>query len=677
MKRFMRIIPLFFLFATTGFGQLIIKGTVLNQATQQPVPYANIGILNSNVGTLSNPDGSFSIMIPQKHRKDILHFSALGFRKKAVPMRFFQPEKPLTVFLAERTKTLHAITITGKKERNQTFELGNRSFRGGVLETDTTYAGRSMALLIKPKEADVKKGFTFPVFLEKASLRIFRNNLKSFRFRIRFNKVDPLTGQPGEDLVQQSMIVESTMKNGWLAFDLSALRYPVSGPFFVTFEQITDLKDRTDIADGYRKYMQEHPERLKIDTVEFEGKKAVRQMLRGGIDLPGTFIGIASSQAAADQFTSYVRETSFGEWKKVRGIVSATVTVSSQPNPAPTPISEKPCQSDQPECLAEQLCRDFMDNTGLNGMQISVSMANKPAWSAALGFADVKNNIAVTDSTLFRINSVSKAVTSLALMNLVSEGKLDLDAPIQTYVPAFPLKKYPVTTRQLAGHLAGFRDYNETDLSDFIRTEHFESATQALRIFENDTLLFKPGATFGYSTFGWNLIGAVIEGISGENYLDYMAKHVWKPLGLQHTSGDDIRKKQPNRSKFYDATGQENELGDWSYKYAGGGLLSTTQDLVKLGNALLYGTLFDKKSKDILFTSQRTTDGNETGYGLGWYVGKDKNGHRIWHHQGDSFSSSSHLLIYPDDQLVIAFLANSQDGVAFDIQKISELFYKK
>ncbi|GAB3932719.1 serine hydrolase [Larkinella terrae] len=676
MKKIVQIILLFNL-STAGFGQQIINGTVLNRTTQQPVPYANIGILHSNVGTLSNPDGSFSIRIPQKLLAGTIRFSALGFGKKAVPVRFFQGEKPVTIFLSERTKTLNTITITGKKERNQTFELGNRSFRGSVLETDTTYAGRSIALLIKPNESDWKKGFTFPVFLEKVNLRIFRNNLKSFRFRIRLNNVDPLTGQPGEDLLQQSIVMESTMKNGWLAFDLSALNYPVSKPFFVTFEQIVDLQDRTDIADGYRKYIQEHPERLKIDTVEFEGKKEVRQLLRGGIDLPGTFIGIVNSSAAADQFTSYVQETSFGEWKKVRGIVAATVTVSNQLNPTAPPVSEKPCQGNQPECVAEQLCRDFMDDTGLNGMQISVSVANKPIWSAALGFADVKNQIAVTDSTLFRINSVSKSLTSLALIQLVSEGKLDLDAPIQTYVPAFPVKKYPVTTRQLAGHLAGFRDYNEMDWNDFVRTEHFENAIQALRVFENDTLLFKPGSTFGYSTFGWNLIGAVIESVSGNNYLDYMAKNVWKPLGLHHTSGDDIRHAKTNRSKFYDATGQENELGDWSYKYAGGGLLSTTQDLVKLGNALLYGNTIPPKYRDILFTSQRTTDGQETGYGLGWYVGKDKNGHRIWYHAGDSFSSSSYLLIYPDDQLVIAFLANSQDGVAFDLQKIGELFYKK
>jgi len=83
------------------------------------------------------------------------------------------------------------------------------------------------------------------------------------------------------------------------------------------------------------------------------------------------------------------------------------------------------------------------------------------------------------------------------------------------------------------------------------------------------------------------------------------------------------------------------------------------------------------ESKQLLFQSQRTNDQKETGYGLGWYVGKDKNGHRIWHHAGDSFSGSSNLIIYPDDDLVISFLCNSQIGTTFNLEEIGELFYKK
>jgi CubicO group peptidase (beta-lactamase class C family) len=318
-----------------------------------------------------------------------------------------------------------------------------------------------------------------------------------------------------------------------------------------------------------------------------------------------------------------------------------------------------------------------MDETGLNGMQVCVSRGTKRRWSTNLGYADIRTKQAVTDSTQFRINSVSKSITSLALAKLVAGHQLDLDAPIQRYVPGFPRKPYPITTRQLAGHLAGFRDYKANDLADYIRTEHYSTATQALTIFQNDTLLSRPGSTFTYSTFGWNLIGAVIEGASGESYLTYMARNIWQPLRLTHTAGDDVRQRHPNRSKFYDATGQENDLGDVSYKYAGGGLMSTASDLVKLGNELLHGAYSDRQSQALLFETQYTTGHQATGYGLGWYTGRDKNGHRIWYHPGDSLSGSSYLAIYPDDDLVIAWLGNSQDGVNFDMQRLGELFYKK
>ncbi len=109
--------------------------------------------------------------------------------------------------------------------------------------------------------------------------------------------------------------------------------------------------------------------------------------------------------------------------------------------------------------------------------------------------------------------------------------------------------------------------------------------------------------------------------------------------------------------------------------YSGGGLLSTTEDLMKYGNALLHGNLLDSTLSKELFKTQYTSDGKATGYGMGWYVGKDKNGHRIWYHSGDMLSSSSYLILYPDDDIVIAYLANSQEGVLFDVQKIGEIFY--
>src|SRR6188768_1091625 len=372
-----------------SFGQINIQGQILNKETQEPISYANIGISNSNVGTLSNLDGSFSIPIPSKFNRDTLIFSALGFAKRAIPMQFISQQEQLTVFLFEKTTLLNSVVISEKKQRNKIFELGNSSFKGGVIVTDTTYAGRSVSLLIENKQPYFQKDLTFPVYLEKARLRIFKNNLESLKFRLRINDVDSITGKPANDLLSQSIIVESTIRKGWLEFDLSHLDLQVSKPFFLTFEQILDLKDRTLIADGYRNFILEYPEKVKFDSVEIDGKKEVRKIIKGsGLDLPGTFIAIAVSKTASDYYTSFVRETSFGEWKKVRGIVTATVSLSNQTSPNTTKETKVPCGNDLAVCQTDQLCKDFIEENGLNGVQISVSKGNKVIWTSAFGYAD-------------------------------------------------------------------------------------------------------------------------------------------------------------------------------------------------------------------------------------------------------------------------------------------------
>jgi serine beta-lactamase-like protein LACTB len=657
-------------------GQTTLQGKILNSTTQQPVQYANIGIRNKNTGTLSNPDGSFLLTLPASLLSDSLTVSSIGYGNRKISIRYLLQKENRIIYLTEKPAVLTPVSVNTKKEKISRFVLGNADFKGGVLQTDTLYAGRSIALLISNNGSRANEAFAFPAFIESARLRIFRNNLPSFKVRIRLQEVDALTGMPGPDILEKSIVKESNMRNGWLEFGLSDLNLEMAGPFFLTFEQILDLSDRTLIADEYNRFISEHPNKLQVDTILFEGRKEVRQTLKGGgIDLAGTFIGITNTKTAAEQFTCYVRETSLGEWKKVRGILSATASLSKYPGNTAVNLSAG-CDETLATCKAEKICKDFMDEHGMNGMQISVSKKNQPVWNANLGYADIMNRIPVTDATKFRINSISKSVTSLALVKLLSEHKIDLDAPVQKYFPEFPEKPAPITIRQLAGHMAGFRDYDESNPDDYIRTVHYENAVQAVKIFENDTLLFKPGSRFHYSTFGWNLIGAIIEKISGKDYLAYMAENIWKPLGLENTYGDNIRTTIPDKSKFYDGTGEENGLGDLSYKYAGGGLLSTGKDLLKIGNEILYGSYIDPKLKKILFETQHTSDGKETGYGLGWYTGRDRNGHRIWYHPGDSFSSSSCLLIYPDDEIVVSFLANAQSGVAFDIEKIGAVFYR-
>ena len=332
MYRIILAILLFSLSSNLTFGQKTIVGRILSKTTKEPIPYANIGIVNSNVGTISNFDGSFSIIIPQKLIKDTLTFSSLGFYKDVLEVNLLDAKKEYTVYLNEKATILKPVVITAKKIKEKLVNLGNSTSYGGNYEPDTTYAGRAVALLIDNKS--FPKGSSFPVMVKKATLYIFRNNFESFKFRIRLNKYDSLTGKPGEDLIDKSIIVESTIRSGWLDFDLSKLYFKATGPFFLTFEQLIDKNDRAAIALGFKDIIREHPDWLQIDTVYFGGKKEVTQkLIKGGIDLPGTFIGTTNSNSALNKYSCFIRQTSLGDWTKIPMVIAATVSVTGHVSP--------------------------------------------------------------------------------------------------------------------------------------------------------------------------------------------------------------------------------------------------------------------------------------------------------------------------------------------------------
>ncbi|MFM8911769.1 MAG: carboxypeptidase-like regulatory domain-containing protein, partial [Flammeovirgaceae bacterium] len=343
------LIFFFFLSSKTGFCQTIVRGEVLEKVSRKPIPFANIGIINANIGTLSNVDGSFSLKVPEKLLDDSIVFSSLGFERKALLVRTLIGSHNTTVYLSERVVVLKEVTVHAKRLKPETFWLGNRSSRGGVMEEDTVYAGRSVSLLIDNRNP--KSGREFPLYAQKARLRIFRNNLNSMRFRVRLNEMDEFTKLPGKDILEKNLIVESTIRSGWLVFDLSLQSVVVSKPFFLTFEQLTTREDRIAMINGNRDFMKKHPKNVKIDTVVFEGRKEVRKRYTGsGIDLPGVFVGISSSEFVQANFVCYTRETSFAEWKEVRGIVAATVLFSNQMPSAGRRSVGSPCKENTPEC---------------------------------------------------------------------------------------------------------------------------------------------------------------------------------------------------------------------------------------------------------------------------------------------------------------------------------------
>ncbi len=307
------------------------------------------------------------------------------------------------------------------------------------------------------------------------------------------------------------------------------------------------------------------------------------------------------------------------------------------------------------------VCRQLASE--IPGLQVVVGMHGRIVWSEAFGYADLERKVPVTAVTQFRIGSVSKPLTAAAVALLYEQGKLDLDAPIQRYLPTFPDKGYPITTRQLAGHLAGIRHYRA---SEFLFNRHFNTVLEGLTIFRDDPLLFRPGTRFSYSSYGWNLISAVVEGASGQDFLTYMSRNVFRPLAMTHTAPDRVDSLIPDRTRFY----ERGAVGgyavapavDNSYKWAGGGFLSTAEDLERFGSALLEPGFLQGATLDLLFTSQQTYTGEATGYGIGWLVSTDSLGHRWAYHGGSAVGGSAILGVDRESRMVVAIVANLSDA---------------
>lgn len=308
---------------------------------------------------------------------------------------------------------------------------------------------------------------------------------------------------------------------------------------------------------------------------------------------------------------------------------------------------------------ARALLDSIMEAEAIPGLSVAIGRGSHLMWSEGFGFSDLTHNVSVTPLTRFRVGSVSKPMTAAALGVLVEAGSLNLDAPVQDHVPSFPQKRWPVTTRQVAGHLGGIRHYR--GLENFSRTR-YPTVQSGLAIFDDDSLINEPGTEFAYSSYGWNLIGAVVEGASGEDFLEYMDRVVFDPLGMDRTVADRNGPIIPDRTRFYvaDSTGQvvNAPYVDNSYKWAGGGFLSTPEDMLVFANGHLEPGFLQAETLEMLFASQRLRDGTETGYGIGWRSATNEHGERIVSHTGGSVGGRTVLTLNRDTGLIVAIVAN-------------------
>jgi serine beta-lactamase-like protein LACTB, mitochondrial len=322
--------------------------------------------------------------------------------------------------------------------------------------------------------------------------------------------------------------------------------------------------------------------------------------------------------------------------------------------------------SQEKRLAIEKAVASFMSANSVPGLSAAVVMDGEPRWSEGFGMADLENYSPATSSTLFRLGSISKPLSATAVLHLWERGKLDLDAPVQKYCPEFPQKEWPITARQLLGHLGGIRHYSPDGKGDVPEdsARHFLSMKESLQLFANDPLVAQPGMKFNYSTYGYTLIGCVFEGAASEKFIDYLRKNVFDPAEMGQTRDDDFFAVIPHRTRWYhkDKSGIVRNAGvlDSSYKIPGGGIISSADDMAKFETAILRDKLLKRATRDLMWTSLKTTDGKETGYGLGWGI-VDKFGLHILAHTGGQQGTSTAFAVVPSRNVGVVVLCNMDE----------------
>jgi CubicO group peptidase (beta-lactamase class C family) len=275
----------------------------------------------------------------------------------------------------------------------------------------------------------------------------------------------------------------------------------------------------------------------------------------------------------------------------------------------------------------------------------------------AQGFADLENHVPIAGDSVFRIASLTKQFTAVAVLTLIQDGKLSLDDAVGKRFPGCPPRWRDITIGQLLSHTSGIT-------GDFapLAAHHMEDLTprELLGLYSDRPVEAKPGTQWAYSNVNYWLLGLVIETLTGEPYQNYVRRRVLEPAGLHDTRYSSYEEIISRRAKGY-----VNSGGQWrnapyfseTLSYSAGAFLSTPRDMAQWYEALSQGRIVSRKLLDLALTPARTMDGKVTRYGLGWFA-SEFGGHRAGSHGGTSVGFTSYVIWIPDLDLFVGKFQN-------------------
>jgi CubicO group peptidase (beta-lactamase class C family) len=281
---------------------------------------------------------------------------------------------------------------------------------------------------------------------------------------------------------------------------------------------------------------------------------------------------------------------------------------------------------------------------------VAVTVDGRVVWSEAFGDA--------APDSRFGIGSISKTLTLAAVMRLVDRGVIDLDAPVERYLPDWPHAGQGISIRRLAAHQSGLSD----DFADrhYTSTAHFPDLDSAYRHIRNERVVYEPGTRTVYATGLFTIVGRILERATGESYPDLMRRLVFAPASMTRTMANDPRHPPPDRVAFYVRNEGRIEPAppvDPSFKLPGAGFISTVEDMARFGAALLRPEFLSAAARTEMLRPVPLTDGTPTIYALG-FQSLEENGRRLLLQPGGGLGIAGWLAIYPEQGVVVAILSN-------------------
>ncbi len=302
------------------------------------------------------------------------------------------------------------------------------------------------------------------------------------------------------------------------------------------------------------------------------------------------------------------------------------------------------------------------------GLALAVVDKGKVVKARGYGLASVEFGVPVTPDTVFEIGSVTKQITAAAVMLLVEDGNLALDDSITKHLTGLPASWRAITVRHLLTHTSGVKNY--TGLPGFELSKRMKRA-DFIKMVANLPPNFAPGDSWSYGNTAYNLLGHIIEVVSGGSYWQFVDARIFRPLGMMASGDRDPKRIIPQRASGYEwemnaLVGRDYDLTD---VFSAGAVVSTLNDLIKWDAALSSDRLLKQSSLDALWTPVRLNDGATRTYGLGWNI-ETLRGHRVHRHNGQTAGFAAAIARYVDDGVSVIVLSNIGDiGLAGDIAR--------